>query len=151
MNRGVACIVVATALTACSVEKRAVGPDQPSTPPEGPGDARIALVDDNAYQLSQGGRYFSWYGCAACHAQSAPGRRDLTGARWRYGDRFDRLYRAIADDHSPPYGARVPTEQLWQITAYVRSLATLDPAKRRRQDLDQRGEPRASNWTGPVR
>ena len=151
MKRVVGSVLLLAAVGACSTEKRAVGPDQPSTPPDGPVDLRIAMIDGNAYQVSQGGRYFSWYGCAACHAQDARGARNLANAKWRYGARFDRLYRAIADDHAPPFGPRVPSEQLWQITAYVRSLAALDPAKRRRQDMDQVGEPQGNRWTGPVR
>lgn len=142
--------VLVMALGACSVEKRAVGPDQPSTPPEGPGDPRIALLQDNAFQIAQGGRYFTWYGCGACHAQQAPGPRNLADAASRAAG-FDRLYDRIARRHAPPVGDHIPVEQLWQITAYVRSLGTLDPANRRRQDLDQTGEPQGDNWQGPVR
>jgi len=150
MNRVAEMALFAMALSACSVEKRAVGPDQPSTPPGGPGDPRIALFQDNAFHISQGGRYFTWYGCGACHAQQAPGARNLADAASRAGS-FDRLYDTIARRHVPSFGDHIPVEQLWQITAYVRSLGTLDPANRRRQDLDQTGEPQGSSWQGPVR
>jgi mono/diheme cytochrome c family protein len=141
-----------TGLAACTAEKRAVGPSQPQSAPDGPSDPRIAPIEANFYQLSTGGRYFAWYGCGECHAQGAAGNLDLGGVGQKGGS-FDRVYRSIAG-HSgitPPYGSRIPTEQLWQITAYVRSLATLEPDRRRRQDVDQRGEPQADSWSGPVR
>jgi hypothetical protein len=40
--------------------------------------------------------------------------------------------------------ARVPVEQLWQITAYVRDLSSHYPEKRRRLSLDQKAEPQGS-------
>lgn len=138
-------------LAACSGEKRASSASQPLTPPSGPDDPRIALVEGNKYQQSQGGRYFTWYGCGTCHGDGARGYLDLGDGRWRRGGGFDQIYAAIARQHAPPYETRVPVEQLWQITAYVRSLTTLDPALRRRQDLDQSGEPQADTWPGPVR
>ena len=150
VNRVAGLAVLVMALGACSIEKRAVGPDQPSTPPDGPGDPRIALLQDNAFQIAQGGRYFTWYGCGACHAQQALGPRNLADAASRAAG-FDRLYDRLARRHAPPLGDHIPVEQLWQITAYVRSLGTLDPANRRRQDLDQKGEPQGNSWQGPVR
>jgi cytochrome c oxidase cbb3-type subunit 3 len=139
-------------LTACSAEKRPSGPSQPQTPPNGPNDPRIAQFEDNSYQLSEGGRYFAWYGCSACHAQDARGARNLADKAWAYGGAFDQIYRSISGhgglDFKP--GQSIPAEQMWQLTAYVRSLSEIDAAKRRRQDLDQAGEPQAGNWLGPV-
>jgi mono/diheme cytochrome c family protein len=145
--------LLCTGMTACSAEKRAIGPSQPQTAPNGPSDPRIALIEANAAQLSTGGRYFAWYGCGRCHAQGAAGDLDLTHVGHRPDGGFDQVYGSIAAHAgiSPSYGERMPTEQLWQITAYVRSLATLEPDRRRRQDLDQRGEPQADTWSGPVR
>ena len=143
-------VVMAMLLSACSAEKRAVGPDQPRTPPNGPSDPRINLIENNVYQVSQGSRYFTWYGCGSCHAQGAQGYLELGDGKWRRGGAFDAVYGAIATGHTPSYADRIPVEQLWQITGYVRSLTTLDPAKRRRQDVDQKGEPQAGNWSGPV-
>lgn len=144
----IACIML---LAACSAEKRETRPAQPLTPPNGPSDPRIALVENNRYQVSQGGRYFTWYGCGACHGDDARGVLDLGDGVWHRGGGFDRVYDSIAHAHRAPYGVRIPTEQLWQITAYVRELTALDRAQRRRQDLDQTGEPQAETWPGPVR
>ncbi|MEO7691427.1 MAG: cytochrome c [Sphingomonas sp.] len=141
-----------TLLAACSAEKRTTGPSQPQTAPNGPSDPRIAQVEASFDKISQGGRYFAWYGCSACHAQGAPGARALDDPSWRHGGGFDQVYSAIVRHPgiSPSYGIRIPTEQIWQITAYVRSLPTLEADRRRRQDFDQKGEPQAGTWSGPV-
>jgi cytochrome c oxidase cbb3-type subunit 3 len=142
-----------TLLAACSAEKRPAGPSQPQTAPNGPNDPRIADFESNAYQLGQGGRYFSWYGCAACHSNTARGALDLADNRWAHGGSFEQVYRSVAAHPglaSVP-GDIIPPEQLWQLTAYVRSLSELDPAKRRRQDFDAAGEPQADNWSGPIK
>lgn len=108
----------------------------------------------NAYQISQGGRYFAWYGCGGCHGNDASGDMTLQDRRHRHGDGFDEVYRFVASGHpgdEAHYGERIPVEQLWQITAYVRDLPMIEPAKRRRQDVDAVGEPQGSRWSGPMR
>lgn len=141
------------AVTGCSKEYRDLGPEQPQTAPRGPGDPRAAYFEGNSYQVSQGGRYFSWYGCAGCHGDAASGARDLAADMRQRPAMFDRVYAAIADHPAVPYRyrERIPIEQLWQITAYVRSLKSLGPERRHRQNLDQAGEPQGTNWSGPVR
>ena len=141
-----------TLLAACGAEKRTTGPSQPQTPPNGPSDPRIPLVEASFDKISQGGRYFAWYGCNGSHAQGAPDVRAMYHPGWKHRGSFDQVYSAIASHPgiSPPYGMRIPAEQLWQITAYVRSLPTLEADRRRRQDFDQKGEPQAATWSGPV-
>lgn len=149
---GAAILLLLTA--ACTRENRTLGPDQPQTPPNGPGDPRAQYFESNDYQVSQGGRYFTWYGCGSCHGDDARGSLDLAADQQRQPLSFDRLYAAIADGHKRfghDFGAKIPTEQLWQIAAYVHELASLKPERRRRQDLDQAGEPQGSTWSGPVR
>ena len=144
--------LIALALCGCSQEARDIGPSVPQTPPRSAEDPRIRYFQGNVYQVSQGGRYFSWYGCAACHGENAPGFRNLSDDRWRSGGGFDRVYGAIAVRHGDlRYGIRVPAEQLWQITAYVRDLPLHTPEKRRRIAIDQSGEAQADSWAGPVR
>jgi mono/diheme cytochrome c family protein len=140
-------------IPACSKESRTLGPEQPQTAPNGVGDPRAVYFEGNAYQVSQGGRYFSWYGCSTCHSDGASGARDLSADLKRRRQTFDRTYAFITSHPGVPvrYGDRVPVEQLWQITAYVRSLAETKPELRRRQDLDEAGEPQGANWSGAVR
>lgn len=137
---------------ACSQEARDIGPAVPQTAPNGAADPRIPYYQGNLYQLSQGGRYFAWYGCAGCHAEGAPGGRNLADGQWRRGSTFDRVYGAIATGHGAlRYGERIAPEQLWQITAYVRDLPLHTPEKRRRLSVDQVNEPQGRSWAGPVR
>ncbi len=113
-------------------------------------DPRIRFYDKNAWQVSQGGLQYTHYSCGECH-QPGAARPEISF----HGGRdvgFEALYRIIHEGHGamPAYGQRIPTEQIWQITAYVRSLRTLKITKRTRQDLDQEGEPTNGTWAGPV-
>lgn len=140
------------AAPSCGREARDIGPSVPQTPPRSAGDPRVAYFQSNAYQVAQGGRYFGWYGCGGCHREGASGTLELSDGRWRHGAGFDRVYWAIADGHGRlRYGRHIPSEQLWQITAYVRDLPLHTPGKRRRQSVDQVGEPRGASWSGPIR
>lgn len=144
-------VLCALALAGCSAESRTVGADLPQTEPTGAQDPRAARYERNAYQVAQGGRYFTWYGCGGCHGSDAAGALNLNDTLWAHGSDLDQVYRFIAQGHGDArYGERIPTEQLWQITAYVRTLPQLKPEKRRRQDVDQVGEAQGDNWTGPV-
>lgn len=132
------------ALAGCSREARTLTADQPQTPPHGAADPRVPKYQGNAYQIVQGGRYFTWYGCGACHASGAKGVLDLDDGKWRPGSSFDQVYATIAHGHAGAlahYGERIPAEQLWQVTTYVRDLTQVPPDKRRRLDHDQQGEP----------
>jgi mono/diheme cytochrome c family protein len=145
--------ICAFVLVSCSKESRTLGADLPQTAPSGAGDPRAAKYEGNLYQIAQGGRYFTWYGCGACHGAEARGARDLNDRIWMNGNDLDQVYAYIAHGHSgalAQYGERIPSEQLWQITAYVRTLPRVAPELRRRQDLDQVGEPQGAKWAGPV-
>jgi cytochrome c oxidase cbb3-type subunit 3 len=139
-------IAASAALGACSSEKRAIEVEQPMTDPVGPADPRFAAYIDNAFQVSQGGRDFAWYGCGGCHGAGARGPLDLGKPHLATSDRLDAAIAAHG-----VLGQRIPVEQRWQLTAYVRKLPSLEPEQRRRQDLDQVGEPQGSNWSGPVK
>ena len=135
---------------ACSREARQIGPTPPQTRPVGNNDPRIPAYQDNVYQVSQGGRYFAWYGCSGCHTENAKGVLNLADSDWRHGFGFVNVYDAIASRHGRlAYDRRVPVEQLWQITAYVRDLSSHYPEKRRRLSLDQQAEPVGNSWQGP--
>ena len=141
------------AASACSREARTLASDQPQTAPGGPQDPRLQRYQANVYQVAQGGRYFTWYGCGACHGADAAGALALGDDQWRHGSAADRVYAFIARGHpgeQARYGDLIPPEQLWQITAYVRELPKLDPARRQRQDADLAGEPQGRQWRGAV-
>ncbi|MEH3121353.1 MAG: hypothetical protein PGN16_05115 [Sphingomonas phyllosphaerae] len=151
-GHGTTGFVCALALAGCQREARDIGPSLPQTAPNSAADPRIGYYQDNVFQVAQGGRYFSWYGCTACHDESASGSRNLADGRWRYGAEFDQVYASVARRHGAlNYAARVPPEQLWQLTAYVRDLSLHTPEKRRRLGVDQVGEPQGRVWAGAVR
>jgi len=141
-------IAIFLVLSACSREKRVIDPNQPISAPVGNNDPRSSQYSGNHFQISTGGRYFAWYGCNVCHSAGAPAAENLAARLARKPVDIASVYRAI-QAHGE-LGSRIPSEQLWQLSAYVEQLASLDPAKRRRQDLDQSGEAQAGNWQGPV-
>jgi cytochrome c oxidase cbb3-type subunit 3 len=145
-------VAMLVTLAACSKEARTLAPDLPQTPPLGAADPRIPKYQDTIYQVAQGGRYFIWAGCGACHAAGATGARDLGDGHWRHGSGFDQVYASIAYRHpARRYAEAIPVEQLWQITAYVRDLSRISVEKRRRADHDQQNEPQGATWTGAAR
>jgi cytochrome c oxidase cbb3-type subunit III len=123
----------------CSSEQRALTAPQPTSAPTGPDDPRIAAIKDNFYQISQGGRYFIWYGCTDCHGEPKAG--------WPPRLSFVTYYARIGHKG---YDRRIAAEQRWQISAYLNSLPATDPAKRHRQAVDQKGEPITKQWQGPL-
>ncbi|MDE2403220.1 MAG: cytochrome c [Sphingomonadales bacterium] len=137
-------------LAGCSREARQLASDQPQTAPSGPADPRTARYAANFYQVSQGGRYFTWYGCGDCHGRLARGAANLAnGSRHA----VEALYTAIAAGQSgahSDYAARVPAEQIWQMAAYLHDLSRHEPARNRRNALDQQGEPQGNRWQGPL-
>jgi len=136
--------------TGCSREAREIGVTPPQRPPVGDEDPRIPAYQDNLYQVSEGGRYFAWYGCSGCHSETPNNVVNLADSQWRYGFGFAQVYGAIAARHGRfAYGKRVPVEQLWQLTAYVRDLSSHFPEKRRRVNADQKAEPVGGTWQGP--
>jgi len=132
-------------LAACEKEARVIAADQPQTPPRGAQDPRAAAYENNAYQVSQGGRYFTWYGCGRCHAVGGAGDLTTAGAR----SDLAHIYATVAHGHTS--GSRIPSEQIWQIAAYIRSLPHIDAARAHRQDRDLRGEPQGATWSGALR
>lgn len=135
------------ALCACAPEKRDVGPAPPVTPPLSEQDQRIPLYQENKWQISQGGRFFTWYGCQSCHTEHAKGALDLTDDQWKNGGGFTAVWASIAagrTDGMPGYAGRVPDEQIWQLTAYVRDEHRHARPLLRREDSDETNEPQSS-------
>ncbi len=87
--------------------------------------------EGNAYQLSQGKQLFDWFNCDGCHAKgggaSGPA---LTDAWWRYGPDAVSVFISIRDGRPhgmPAFRDKLTTEQIWQLTYYVRTLGTTQP------------------------
>ena len=87
--------------------------------------------EGNAYGISEGQRLYRWYNCAGCHFQGGGGIGPaLMDDYWVYGSEPQQIYATIAEGRPngmPSFGGHVPNDQIWQLVAYVRSLARLQP------------------------
>ena len=90
--------------------------------PHAPRDYR-----ENAYALSEGKRLFSMFNCVGCHAHGGGGMGPpLMDDKWLYGYEPDQVFATIVQGRPngmPSFGGRVPDYQVWQLAAYVRSMA----------------------------
>lgn len=86
---------------------------------------------DNAYGLSEGKRLYNWFNCVGCHAHGGGGMGPaLMDDRWVYGSKAENIYSVIVEGRPngmPSFRGKIPDQQLWQLAAYVRSLAGLEP------------------------
>jgi cytochrome c oxidase cbb3-type subunit 3 len=86
----------------------------------------------NAYHLSEGKRLFSWFNCGGCHANGGGGMGPaLIDDKWIYGSSIENIHATIRDGRPnglPSFGGRLPDDQLWELSAFVRSLAGLAPS-----------------------
>lgn len=86
-----------------------------------------ATYVSNAWAVSEGKRLFLWYNCTGCHGRGGGGMGPpLIDERWIYGSDPLQIFETIAGGRPngmPAFGSRVPEAQLWQLTAYVRSLS----------------------------
>jgi cytochrome c oxidase cbb3-type subunit 3 len=84
--------------------------------------------DKNAYQLAQGKRLWQWYGCPACHGDgSGKSGPSLVDGWWRYGPDEASIFITIRDGRPrgmPSFAGKMTTEQIWQLTGYVRAMGS---------------------------
>jgi cytochrome c oxidase cbb3-type subunit 3 len=87
--------------------------------------------DENSYGLSEGQRLFDWYNCTGCHSHGGGGIGPaLMDDQWIYGSDSANIYDTIAKGRPngmPSFAGKIPPDQIWELTAYVRSLAGLTP------------------------
>ena len=106
--------------------------------------------EENAYALSEGKRLFSSYNCNGCHAQGGGGMGPaLMDDRWIYGSRPEQVFATIVEGRPngmPSFRGRVPDFQVWQLSAYVRSMSGQVPkdAAPSRDDHLQGKQPESS-------
>jgi cytochrome c oxidase cbb3-type subunit III len=85
--------------------------------------------DENAYALTQGQQLFHQFNCSGCHANGGGGMGPpLMDDKWIYGDRPEQIFATIVEGRPngmPSWRNRIPDYEVWQITAYVRSLSGL--------------------------
>jgi cytochrome c oxidase cbb3-type subunit 3 len=140
----VSCITlaVALALAACQREKRRfeIPPDESAPPahtsmsPLVGGTTDFALraerqrtFGENAYQISQGKTLYGAFNCYGCHAWGGGDiGPPLMDEKWIYGGEIDQIYLSIAQGRAngmPAFAGKIAPEQIWQLSAFVRSMS----------------------------
>ena len=99
-----------------------------------PGPDRALVEVDNPYGqqpnvLAEGRRLFVWFNCYGCHGGRGGGGMgpSLRDAAWLYGGRDPDIFNSIAEGRPhgmPAWGTKLPVEQMWKITAYIKSMGT---------------------------
>lgn len=82
--------------------------------------------ESNAYNLSEGKRLYSWFGCATCHGdgQGGVGPSFLDGW-WLYGPEMVSIVASIRDGRPhgmPAFRDKMTIEQIWQLSGYVQTI-----------------------------
>lgn len=107
-------------------------------PKPGPGKAPSKV--DNPFGmepnvLTEGRRLFVWYNCYGCHGGRAGGGMgpSLRDAAWMYGNADQDIFNSISQGRPhgmPAWGLVLPDEQIWKLTAYIKSMGTaMEPKK----------------------
>jgi cytochrome c oxidase cbb3-type subunit 3 len=83
--------------------------------------------ENNAYALSEGKHLYEYMNCVGCHAHGGGGiGPPLMDAKWIYGAQPEHIFATIVEGRPngmPSFRGKLPDYQIWQITAYVRSLS----------------------------
>ena len=91
--------------------------------------------DGNSYGISQGERLYEQYNCVGCHFHGGGGiGPPLMDEQWIYGGSARNIHDTIVQGRPngmPSYGGHIPDDQIWQITAYVRTLSGQVPKPER--------------------
>ena len=81
--------------------------------------------------IATGAKLFVGYNCLDCHGADGSGAMgpSFQDGRWHFGgspgDVFESIYEGRPDG-MPAWGGRISNDQIWMLTAYVRSLSTKD-------------------------
>jgi cytochrome c oxidase cbb3-type subunit 3 len=157
-RRALSLLAVLALLAACQREERQVrtqptaGETQEAialtTNSAGPSPPQIEVTDKgrevegNAYQQSQGKKYYTWFNCNGCHFNGGGGSGPaLMDDRWIYGGSIENIVHTIREGRPngmPSFRGKIPDDQIWQIAAYVRSMSgntTSASAPQRNDDL----------------
>lgn len=82
--------------------------------------------ENDSYNLSQGKRLYTWFGCSSCHGdgRGAAGPSFLDGW-WLYGPEMVSIVASIRDGRPhgmPAFQNRMTIEQIWQLAGYVQTI-----------------------------
>ena len=142
LARACAAAALAATLGACDREHRPLQPAPgaetgpkgvavsglfPGQPSPTPTDPRAVAYEGNAFQISQGQTYYTWFNCVGCHFNGGGGiGPPLMDDKWIYGGDIEQIYASIVQGRPngmPAFKDKIPEQQVWQIAAYVKSLS----------------------------
>ena len=98
-----------------------------------PGPDVAAPLPANPYAFdkvatAEGRQLFMQYNCAGCHGDHAGGGMgpSLRDQDWRYGGSDADIAATIAQGRTgmPAWGTKLPQDQIWKLTAYIKSMRT---------------------------
>jgi cytochrome c oxidase cbb3-type subunit III len=135
---GAVVVFLASVLCACEREERRFTEDPAAS--QAPNSIALSALQPgtttgaqespyeyNAYAIAQGKQLFEWFNCSGCHAQGGGAIGPaLMDAQWIYGDQPQNIFSTIVEGRPngmPSFRGRIPTQQVWQLVAYVRSLS----------------------------
>lgn len=139
-------LATVSAMSACDREQRRFRESPPAATPSGvvrhgslqPGSPRDTTsqvsnpYENNAYAISEGQRLFGWYNCSGCHSNGGGGMGPpLMDDKWIYGSKPENIYQTIVEGRPngmPSFAGKIPSQQVWEIVSYVRSLSGLTPS-----------------------
>jgi len=112
--------------------------------------------EENAYALSQGQQLFSRFNCGTCHAHVGGGDigPPLLDDKWIYGSNPEQIFATIVEGRPngmPAFRGKMPNYQVWQLTAYVRSLSGMVNKNAAPGREDHMKTPSPPNTTPPQR
>jgi mono/diheme cytochrome c family protein len=81
--------------------------------------------------IATGSQLFVAYNCIDCHGADGSGAMgpSFQDGRWHFGGTAGEVFESISEgrpDGMPSWGGRISNDQIWMLTAYVRSLASKD-------------------------
>lgn len=88
-------------------------------------------ADGDKNAISTGGKLFVAYNCIDCHGADGSGAMGpaFSDSRWHFGgtpgEVFESIYQGRPDG-MPAWGGRIANDEIWMLTAYVRSLSSKD-------------------------
>ena len=96
---------------------------------EGPAEPITNPFAADLTALADGRRFFAQYNCAGCHGDHGGGGMgpSLRDDVWLYGSNHAQIANSIAEGRAygmPAWGAWLSKTQIWQITAYIKSMRT---------------------------
>ena len=93
----------------------------PTAPLENP-------VEGDKTAIQRGYEHFQSFNCVGCHAPNGAGGMGpaLSNSKWLYRSEPAHVYLSIAQGRPngmPAYGTMLPPETIWELVAYVKSIA----------------------------